>query len=274
MSGRRVAGVVGRPIAHSLSPLIHTAWIEAAGLEAAYAPFEPADRDAFARLVQAGRDGVLRGVNVTAPFKLDALELADRVDGLARRCGAANLLLFDGGRAEARSTDGQGLIAALAEQAPGLDLAAGPVVVRGAGGAARAAALALLDAGAPQVRIVNRSPARAGELARLNTRMKAFAGDQLAEASAGAALLVNAVSGGPPPDLSGLPDGAVVMDMTYRPLRTPVLQAALDRGLGVVDGLAMLIGQARPSFEALFGVAPPAEVDVRALALKALEADG
>lgn len=268
-----VAGVAGRPIAHSLSPLIHTAWIEAAGLEAVYAPFAPPDGAAFARLVAAGREGVLRGLNVTAPFKLDALALADRADGAVRRCGAANLLLFEDGQAEARSTDGAGLIAALAEQAPGLDLAGAPAVVLGAGGAARAAALALLEAGAPQVRIVNRTPARAGELTRLNTRMTAFAREQLAEASRGAALLVNAASGGEVADLDALPDAAVVMDMTYRPLLTPLLRTAQARGLRTVDGLAMLIGQARPSFEALFGVAPTPEVDVRALALAALEAE-
>lgn len=258
------AGVVGNPIGHSLSPLIHRAWIAAAGLEAAYEPYEPADEAAFLALVDIGRAGRLRGLNVTAPFKLAALAAADSVSATARRAGSSNLLLFKDGRVHADSTDGLGLMAALAEQAPDLRLARLPAVVLGAGGAGRAAAAALSDAGA-EVRIVNRTPEKAEALA-------ADLGVRAMDATAaldGAALVVNALSAAPDIDLVRLPADAVLMDMTYRPLETPFLAAGRARGLTGVDGLAMLIGQARPSFEALFGVTPP-DIDVRKLALEAI----
>lgn len=269
----KVAGVVGRPIAHSLSPAIHTAWIEAAGLDALYAPFAPRDEPAFERLVRGFRGGVVAGLNVTAPFKEKALALSDEADAVAIRAGSANLLLFhEDGHVEARSTDGWGLIAAFAEQAREVDLTAAPVVVLGAGGAARAAVAALLDAGSPEVRVVNRTVGRAEELVfAFGARTRAFALTDADRALAGAGVLVNAAAAGPLLALDRLPEGAVVMDMTYRPLRTALLQAAAARGLPTVDGLSMLINQARPSFEAFYGQAPP-KIDVRAAALAALEA--
>jgi shikimate dehydrogenase len=257
------AGVAGQPIAHSLSPVIHGAWIAAAGLDAAYDRFGPADADGFAELVDQGRRGVLRGLNVTAPFKEQALALADEASETARACGAANLLVFEDGRIRADSTDGLGLVAALAEQAPGLDVRGRSVVVLGAGGAARAAAAALKAAGAG-VGVLNRTAERARTLA-----------DDLgvtvvdAEALCEAALVVNALSVPPPIDLAALRSDAVLMDMTYKPLVTPFLAEGRARGLTTVDGLAMLIGQARPSFRALFGLEPP-DMDVRAAALRAL----
>mgnify|MGYP001417887481 CR=1 FL=1 len=131
----RVAGVAGRPIGHSLSPAIHGAWITAAGLDAVYHAFGPEDAAAFDRLLDRGRAGELRGLNVTAPYKEQALARATDSSATARRCGSANLLLFEDGRIRADSTDGLGLMAALAEQAPGLALAGRFVVVLGAGGA-------------------------------------------------------------------------------------------------------------------------------------------
>ncbi|MCS6626325.1 shikimate dehydrogenase [Roseibacterium beibuensis] len=258
-----LAGVAGQPIDHSLSPLIHGAWIAAAGLDADYRAFGPADEAGFAALAAEGRAGGLRGLNVTAPFKAAALAFADDVSETARLCGSANLLVFEGGRASADSTDGEGLMAALAEQAPDLVVAGRPVLILGAGGAARAAA-AVLKASGADVRILNRTPARAEQLA-------ADLGIEVAGpgALAAAALVVNALSVPPEIDMEALPDDAVLMDMTYRPLETPFLAAGRGRGLAVVDGLAMLIGQARPSFRALFGTEPP-PVDVRALALAAL----
>jgi len=262
-AGALKAGVAGNPIGHSLSPLIHRAWIAGAGIDAVYDPYEPQDEASFHALVDIGRAGRLRGLNVTAPFKLAALAAADSVSDTARRAGSANLLVFEGGRANADSTDGLGLMAALAEQAPDLRPGGRPVVVLGAGGAGRAAAAALSDAGA-EVRIVNRTHAKAEALAA----DLGVAAVSLEAALDGAALVVNALSGRPDIDLSRLPEDAVLMDMTYRPLETPFLVAGRARGLTGVDGLAMLIGQARPSFEALFGVSPPA-VDVRRLALEA-----
>jgi shikimate dehydrogenase len=258
-----IAGVAGQPIAHSLSPLVHGAWIRAAGVDADYRAFGPEDEAAFETLVGEGRAGRLRGLNVTAPFKAAALALADEASETALLCGSANLLLFEDGRVRADSTDGQGLMAALAEQAPALSLGDRPVVILGAGGAARAAAAALKAAGA-RVGVLNRTAARAEALAAdLDVRV---AGPG---SLAGAALVVNALSVTPEIDMDALPDQAVLMDMTYRPLLTPWLAAGRTRGLTTVDGLAMLIGQARPSFRALFGVEPP-PIDVRALAVQAL----
>jgi len=258
-----IAGVAGQPIRHSLSPLIHGAWIAAAGLDADYRAFGPEDEAGFAALVAEGRAGRLRGLNVTAPFKEQALATADDVSDTARLCGSANLLVFDGGRAWADSTDGAGLMAALAEQAPTLGVEGRPVLILGAGGAARAAAAALKAAEA-EVGVLNRTPERAAALA-------ADLGVQTAgpDALATAVLVVNALSVPPEIDIAALRPDAVLMDMTYRPLLTPFLAAGRARGLATVDGLAMLIGQARPSFRALFGMAPPA-VDVRRLALQAL----
>lgn len=257
------AGVAGQPIAHSLSPLIHTAWIAAAGLDADYRAFAPVDAEGFAALVADGRAGRLHGLNVTAPFKEQALALADTTSETARICGSANLLLFPGGRVRADSTDGAGLMAALSDQAPRLNVQGRSVVVLGAGGAARAAVAALKAAGA-EVGVLNRTRSRAEALVR-----DLGAGVVEAEALGEAVLVVNALSVPPDIDVSHLRDDAVLMDMTYRPLITPFLAQGRSRGLTTVDGLAMLIGQARPSFEALFGVAPPA-VDVRSRALSVL----
>lgn len=271
-----VAGVVGNPIAHSLSPTLHNAWLAAAEIDGAYVPFAPGDEVAFERLLEGFRGGVVRGVNVTLPFKVAALSRANGADPTARAAGAANLLLFEpDGRIEARNTDGTGLLAAFAEQAPGVDLATGPVVVLGAGGAAQGAAVALRDAGSPLIRIVNRTMARAEALA-LRVAGEAYEIDACAQAFDGAVAIVNATSvglpgvEGPPWPLDAAPQTAAVMDMVYRPLETPLLSAARARGMPTVDGLAMLIGQARPSFEAFYGQPPPASVDARVVLSEAM----
>lgn len=258
-----IAGVAGHPIGHSLSPLIHGAWLRAAGLDHQYRAFEPADEAGFAALIGQGRAGGLRGLNVTAPFKEQALVLADEAGPTARLCGSANLLVFEGGRMRADSTDGEGLMTALRDQAPALDVSGRPVVVLGAGGAARAAAAAL-KAGGARVGVLNRTRDRAEALAS-DLGVDVVGPEALPEA----ALVVNALSVRPQIDIAALRADAVLMDMTYRPLITAFLAEGRSRGLTVVDGLAMLIGQARPSFTALFG-APVPEIDVRAQALRAL----
>jgi shikimate dehydrogenase len=267
-----VAGVAGAPIGHSLSPSIHNAWIRAAGLDAVYVAFAPGPQR-FAAFCEGLRGGVIRGLNVTAPFKQDALALADVASARATAAGSANLLIFEAeGAILADSTDGEGLLAAFAGQAPGFDPGAAETVILGAGGAARAAAAAFSNAASPVVWLANRSFSRAAEVARaIGGPVRALAMADLPAVLANAGALVNATPAGPggsawdSVDLAGLPGGAVVMDMTYRPLRTPLLARAEARGLRTVDGLAMLIGQARPSFHAFFGRQPP-EIDVRALA--------
>jgi shikimate dehydrogenase len=255
--------------------LIHTAWLAAAEIEGGYDAASPAEGQAFDAFIYGLRRDGLKGVNVTLPFKEAALALADRATSRAGRAGAANLLVFEEAGISADNTDGVGLLAGLAEA--GFDPGAGPAVVLGAGGAARGAFTALIDAGVGEVRVVNRSAGRAEVLAELDAGARAFAWTGMDEALDGAALVVNATSlgmTGQPPldiDLSPLTERAVVMDMVYQPLETPLLAAARRRGLAIADGLAMLVGQARPSFEALFGAPPPAGVDVRALCLAELE---
>lgn len=261
-----VAGIAGNPIAHSLSPVMHNAWLAAAGMDGAYVPFAPRDAAGFEALVMAGRAGLVQGLNVTAPFKEQAFALADAASDRARRVGSANILVFENGRLTADSADGEGLILGLKEQAPGLVLKGRVVVILGAGGAARAAAGALVDAGA-RVRLLNRTRERAEALAA-GLGVGVEAADEAV--LTGAALVINALSVPPTIDVGGLGPDTVVMDMTYKPLETDFLKAARDRGLKTVDGLAMLIGQARPSFTALFRRPPPA-LDLRPVLLAHLE---
>lgn len=272
-----VGGVCGQPIRHSMSPLLHNAWIRAAGLDAAYVPFAPA-ADHFATFVDGLRGGAVRGLNVTIPFKEQALAAADQVSDLARMAGAANLLIFEeDGVIRADNTDGPGLLGAIAAQAPGFDLTERPVVILGAGGAARGAVAALLLAGAPKVAIVNRTLDRAHELAAaFGPRTVAVAEYALTDHLKDAGLVINATSlglgggDGPAARLDLTPEDAVVVDMVYKPLRTEFLRRAQAAGRRTVDGLEMLLRQAIPTFEAIYGVAPSPEVDVRGLALKLL----
>jgi len=280
ISGRTiVAGVVGRPVAHSLSPILHNAWLAAAGIDAVYVAFSPGAERAEA-FFDALRGGAVRGVNVTLPFKEAAFACADDVSDRADRAGAANVLVFEpDGRIVADNTDGIGLLGALASQAPGFEVTSGPVVVLGAGGAAAGAVAALLGAGAPQVRVVNRTFHKAETLAEgAPDRVRAFHLADAAEAFADAVAVINATSAGLAGEaplvapLEATPATAVVMDMVYKPLETPFLKHGRELGRRVVDGLEMLIRQAEPSYEAFFGAPPPPEVDVRALALEALHA--
>jgi len=271
-----VAGVAGAPVRHSLSPIIHNAWIAAAGLDAVYAPFTP-PADGFRRFAEGLRGGAVRGLNVTVPFKEDALAVADDLSARAAAAGAVNLLVFEAdGRIRGDNTDGLGLLGAFAAQAPSFDPAAGPVVIIGAGGAARGAAAAFVEAGAPQVRIVNRTLAKAELIAdALGPKVRPYARDAAAAAFAGVSAVINATSAGlldasldlP---LEATPAEAVVMDMTYKPLVTPLLTRAKQLDRRTVDGLEMLIRQAEPSFEAFFGQPVPASVDVRGLCLAAI----
>ena len=272
-----VAGVVGFPVRHSLSPLIQNAWLDAAGIDGIYVPFSP-PANGLAAFVAGLRGGTVRGVNVTIPFKEQALACATSVSARARAAAAANLLVFEpDGSILADNTDGLGLLGAFAVQAPGFNAAAAPVAILGAGGAARGAAAALLMAGCPEVRIVNRTLAKAAAIAEaLSGSITAFALADAASAFDGVGAVINATSAelnggaGLNAPLEATPDTCVIMDMVYQPLETPFLHWAKSLGRPTVDGLAMLIGQAAPSFEALYGRPPPSGVHVRALALKAL----
>ncbi|MCH6588612.1 MAG: shikimate dehydrogenase, partial [Proteobacteria bacterium] len=202
------------------------------------------------------------------------LAACHEVEPLAERIGAVNTVVFEDGRLEGHNTDAFGFLENLRQGAPAWEAAAGPALVLGAGGAARAVAAALVDAGAPEVRLSNRTAARAEALARaLGASVVPVPWESRADALDGLALLVNTTSlgmAGQPEldlDLDPLPAAALVTDIVYTPLETPLLARARARGNPAVDGLGMLLHQARPGFEAWFGVAPEVTAELRAFVL-------
>ncbi len=259
------AGVIGYPIRHSKSPLIHGAWLKRYGVQGEYTAIEvhPNDLDSFLR--SASREGFV-GVNATIPHKEAALALADEATSLARRIGAANTITFEGDRILADNTDAFGFLENLKSGAPGWSADAGPAVVLGAGGAARAVVAALIDAGVPELRLANRTHSRAEALAAdIGGPIIVAEWPVTKDLMHGVATIVNTTSlgmEGQPPleiDLSAAPDDALATDIVYTPLITPFLDLARAQGLDIVDGLGMLLHQARPGFERWFG--PVAEVD-------------
>ncbi len=259
----RVAGVMGWPVAHSLSPRLHGYWLEQYGIDGAYVPLPVAPADFAGALRALARMG-FAGVNVTVPHKEAALATVDRADEAARRIGAINMVTFAAdGTMDGRNTDVFGFAAHLQAAQPGWLAAGKRAVVLGAGGAARAVVAALADDGIAEIRLVNRTPARAEALARaLGGPVRPVAWDERSDALEGADLLVNTTvlgMDGKPElalDLAALPEAAVVYDIVYAPLETALLAAAAARGNPVVDGLGMLLHQARPAFAAWFGRAP------------------
>ena len=269
----KLAGVMGWPVTHSLSPRLHGFWLERYCIDGAYLPL-PVAPEHFERALRGFADAGFRGVNLTLPHKQAGLAVCHQVEPLAERIGAVNTVVFDDGRLEGRNTDAFGFLENLRQGAPAWDAAAGPALVLGAGGAARAVVAALLDAGAPEVRLSNRTAARAEALARaLGARVVPVPWERRADALDGLALLVNTTSlgmAGQPEldlDLDPLPAAALVTDIVYTPLETPLLARARARGNPAVDGLGMLLHQARPGFEAWFGVAPEVTAELRALVL-------
>jgi shikimate dehydrogenase len=263
----RLAGVLGWPVSHSRSPRLHGHWLGTLGIDGAYVPL-PVHPDRFAPAVRALADLGFRGANVTIPHKQAAFDICDVVDSTAQRAGAVNTLVFHDGRIEGSNTDGYGFLESVRAEAPGWSAADGPAVLLGAGGAARAVAAALLDSGCPRLTLVNRSPARAEALAKdLGGPITVADTPPLHDAG----LLVNTTSlgmlGQPALelDLAGLPATAVVADIVYVPLETPLLAKARARALRTVDGLGMLLHQARPGFTAWFGTAPVVDATLRAL---------
>ncbi len=252
------AEVIGDPIAQSKSPLIHGFWLKALGLEGDYRRAHVKPGDLAAYIAERRTDPDWRGCNVTIPHKLAVMEFVDDPGDVRGTIGAMNTVVRQkDGSLIGTNTDAAGFYAPLAE----LDLAGAPVVVIGAGGAARAVLFALARAKAGHVTILNRSPLKAmGLLATFGLKGEVLALDA---ALPPAALLVNSSSlgmKGQPPlalDLSPLPADAIVYDLVYAPLRTGLLAAAESRGLDTVDGLDMLIGQAALAFELFFGKPPP-----------------
>ncbi len=264
-----VAGVVGWPVSHSRSPVLHGHWLKRHGIDGAYVPL-PVSPEQLETALRTLPVLGFRGVNVTTPHKTAALAICDEVDALARRVGAVNTICVGADdRLVGSNTDGFGLTENLRLNSHWKP-SDGIAVIIGAGGAARAACVALLDSGMPGLRIVNRTGARAKALAgELGDKAIAVGWDDCAWALAGAALLVNTTSlgmqGQPGLDLplDALPRDALVNDIVYAPLETPLLAAARAAGNPVVDGLGMLLHQARPGFEAWFGVPPEVDDDLR-----------
>jgi len=255
-----VAGIMGWPIGHSRSPRLHGYWLREYGVDGVYLPLVASPEGieaAFRGLPGLG----FRGVNVTIPHKLSALAACDHVDDVAARIGAVNTIIIgEDGALSGTNTDAFGFLANLRQESDWRGVE-GPAVVLGAGGAARAVCVALLDAGVPEVRIANRTDSRAQALAD-EFGLTAFPWADRAAALDGAALVVNATSlgmtGQPMLDLplDALPIDALVHDIVYAPLETELLTQARARGNPIVDGLGMLLHQARPGFEAWFGVSP------------------
>jgi shikimate dehydrogenase len=259
----RVAGVMGWPIGHSRSPKLHGHWLAEHGIAGAYLPLAVRPE----RLEEAVRGLValgFAGSNVTIPHKSAVLPLLDSVTPTARRIGAVNCITVaaDGALLGANH-DGYGYLASLAEARPNWRSDAGPAVAIGAGGGARAVIVGLAEAGAPEIRLVNRTAERAERLAaEFGAPVRAVAWEERHAALEGAALLVNTTSQGmvgEAPldlDLASLPRNALVSDIVYIPLETPLLAAARARGNPTVNGLGMLLHQAVPAFESWFGVRP------------------
>ncbi|MDF1854949.1 shikimate dehydrogenase [Pseudooceanicola sp.] len=261
-----LAGVIGHPVAHSLSPRLHGYWLRRFGLPGHYIPMDvaPADLETILRtLPKAG----FVGVNITVPHKETVMKIADLITDRAILIGAANTLVFgENGKIRADNTDGFGFIENLRQGAPGWRPADGPGLMLGAGGAARAVISSLLDAGMREIQIANRTRARAERLvSEFGPRIKVVDWVQAGNAIEDAALVINTTSLGMTgkPDLrvpfDGFHRGQVVTDLVYSPLRTPMLMAAEAAGCTTVDGLGMLLYQAVPGFERWFGRRP--EVD-------------
>jgi shikimate dehydrogenase len=266
-----LAGVMGWPVAHTRSPAIHNHWIAKYGLKGAYVqlPVQPERLEAAIRgLAALG----FAGCNVTVPHKESAMRIMDELHPAARRVAAINTIVVQpDGRLLGMNNDGAGYIQSLRDADATWRGDAGPALVLGAGGAARAIVVALLDEGAPELRITNRTLERAQALADdFGDRVKVVPWAERNEAMAGVSLLVNTTSlgmhGQAPLDvaLGALPLEAMVSDAVYIPLETPLLAQARMRGHRTVNGLGMLLNQARPAFQSWFGVLPDVTPELRA----------
>ena len=268
------ACVIGYPVKHSRSPMIHSYWLAKYSLVGAYGRAEVAPED-FAAFLDGMAESGLVGGNVTVPHKETAFRACAVRTPTAEALGAVNTLWIEGGKLHGDNTDVAGFLGALDAEAPDWDARLKTAVVLGAGGAARAILQGLKSRGAQNIRLINRSRSRAEELARHFGGVEIIDWDARNAALRDADILVNTTSlgmKGQPPldiDLAALPDHAIVDDIVYVPLETPLLAQARARGLRIVGGLGMLLHQAVPGFERWFGVRPEVTADLRAL----IEAD-
>jgi len=271
------AGVVGWPVAHSRSPLIHGYWLDAYGIEGRYETIavEPDQAETFFRTFAKQN---LVGCNVTVPHKEVAFQTADEPDEAAKSVRAANTLWLESGKLHASNTDIYGFITNLDEQAPGWDKLGLAAAILGAGGAARGIIRGLLDRGMPHIRLANRTRERAeGLAAEFSPHVTVFAWENRGDMLSDCGLLVNTTTLGMkdnPPleiDLSRFSLPGVVSDIVYTPLETELLRAARASGFHTADGLGMLLHQAVPGFEKWFGVRPEVTPELRELVLADIE---
>jgi shikimate dehydrogenase len=267
-----LAGLMGFPVMHSRSPKLHNYWLAQHGLTGAYLPLAIRTEGLRAALRALPALG-FSGCNLTIPHKEAALAIVDRVDPVARRIGAMNcVVVAPDGSLEGQNHDAFGYVESIREAQPNWRADAGPIVVIGAGGGARAVLVSLIDQGAREIRLVNRTPARAAALQRdLGGPITALPWEQREAALGGAAMLINTTNqgmvGAPPLELAldALPPTALVSDIVYIPRETPLLAAARKRGNPTVNGLGMLLHQARPAFRAWFGIMPEVTPELRAM---------
>lgn len=269
-----LAGVIGWPVAHSLSPRLHGFWLRRYGLPGHYVPLAVEPQDLAQVLHGMSRMGFV-GANVTIPHKEAALALADVVSDRAALMGAANTLIFRAdGKIHADNTDGYGFMSNLRQHAPDWRPQDGPAALIGAGGAARAVVASLLEAGVPELRISNRTRLRADQIrTEFGAKIVVYDWAEVANMLDGAATVVNAsalgMEGGGEMrlPLDALSPDALVTDIVYAPLITPFLAAAQQRGCRTVDGLGMLLHQAVPGFERWFGRRPEVDDETRQVVL-------
>ncbi|WP_406647272.1 shikimate dehydrogenase [Aliisedimentitalea scapharcae] len=270
-----LAGVIGSPVAHSRSPRVHRHWLNTYGLQGYYIPMDVASKD-LEQVIRTLPDMGFVGANVTIPHKEAVMSIADQITDRATLIGAANTLIFrPDGKIHADNTDGYGFITNLQQGAPDWDAKAGPAVVLGAGGAARAVVASLVEAGAPEILLTNRTRGRAEQLREdFGQRIKVVDWVQAGNLFEGANLVVNTTSLGMvgKPELrvplDGLEPGTLVTDLIYAPLQTRLLRIAEEVGCQTVDGLGMLLHQAVPGFERWFGQRPDVDNATRAAALR------
>lgn len=277
MSAAIKAFVIGHPIAHSRSPLIHGTWLKAYGIDGSYEAVDVTP-EALPGFIAALRAGAFAGGNVTIPHKEAVFALCDEVDPLARRIGAVNTLVARNGGVWGTNTDYLGFLGNLDQEAPGWDKGLKEAIVIGAGGAARAILVALAERGLERIAILNRTPEKAVDLAReMGPQFSGHALSEFAKLAPGAGLLVNTSSLGMHGTrfehlpLEALPATALVTDIVYTPLITPLLADARARNLRIVDGLGMLLHQAVPGFAAWFGRKPEVTPQLRAAVEHTLE---
>lgn len=259
----KIAGVMGWPVAHSLSPRLHGFWLDHHGVDGAYIPI-PVSPDDIDTVIKTLPKLGFRGANVTVPHKIAAFNAADQLSPAAQAIGAVNTLVCrEDGSIFGDNTDGYGFIANLKAGAPTWNASARPALVLGAGGAARAVVWSLLDAGVPKVTLTNRTQEKAEIIANdMSGDVTVIPWKEREDAVQGAGLIVNTttlgMTGKPALELNITNAAAtpVVTDIVYVPLQTPLLRDAAAVGCQVVDGLGMLLHQAVPGFEAWFGVRP------------------